>query len=689
MKKKVFLFLAMCWLIGSAPLSSAEPVLPKYVIAQEQISIQSETSQTSDHVVALAGDNDLLQVIGYSYDMEGNLWWRVLHTANGKDGYILAQGLNELTEEEAQLLQRELHANKNTLPDSQQDRKPSLSAYANPESPDYVLDEGASIEDCLHLNAQIARELELRTNASIEFSVPIGEWTVGKNLESGTYTLIPVKDGNFYKSSSIEIISPRWEGNYFSLLLEDGSIPFENLILLDGDTIRIDFDEMRFKKGPAVVCLSEALGTMYDLSSMPESELMALNEQIVKLLGHSDQISSFKLNGGMYVVGKDIPEGVYDVDICGSANGGNYTFELYPSLKDVGLFNGDPSVYGFADESNTIRNLELHAGEVVFLEDAAGIFTLGKKDVFFGPGESKPTETAASLPDIKLEEVQLTPEPTSTPTPISTATARPTPAPTPTITPSPTGTGSQEDDAEIWCMSSDGIFEAKVRSLDTKDYPNIELAFSFRLDGKQKSVYYYTVTHDLSAKLSSFVDQNPAYQNRKVPVSAQETFSSFRHLGGTQYILDIFYILGDKQTEKFSVHMDMALVFPEDFINYDANKAAMAIKASAQKLNLSEYSVKNCYATKSESYPSVSYYEFTLVGNYASSTYLAIFSGSEYAVIPYDNFVDTLTNPRILIPNSAVLYGSKYTEYVADYSKLETTSSFSSCYLSHINSYLK
>ena len=510
----------MSFIIGAV----AEPVLPKYVVPlNNRTNVRSETSRTGDNIILEVGIDDVLQVIGYSYDMEGNLWWRVLDYSSNKDGYILAQGLKELGDEEGQKRKEETDSNTDRMPanveqesdlsvpefvnaefpycavisempnvlicaksqsalntyigssicldkepegsyaytlevdelpdiqllystkkeeemviqwlssalvsqmmgsfdmsGSQDDQSQIIGNESTGETTDYkaeilmrlerILGKEASVTDALNLNVQIAEELDRRAYDTPKFSVPIGEWKVGKNLEPGTYMLMAVEDGNFYKNSSIEIISHRWKGNYFSPYLEDGSIPFENLVLLDGDTIHIKYDEVLFKKCATVVRLSEECGTMYDLSSMSESELLVLNEEIVKLLGNSDEVSRFSLNGGIYVVGKDIPEGMYDVEMCGSARGGNYTFEVYSSAKDMGVWNGVPAVYGFADESQTVRNITLHAGEVVYLDDAAAVFSKGTEDVFFGPGKN--TVQTVSLPvyNTQLQEVKTTPE---------------------------------------------------------------------------------------------------------------------------------------------------------------------------------------------------------------------------------------------------------------------------------------
>ncbi len=101
MNKITTLFLVLCLICANTSLVIAEPVLPQFVIPQNETEVRSETSQSNDNIVVIAESDDLLQVIGYSYDMEGNLWWRVIDYRSSKDGYIIATSLDEIDEIEA------------------------------------------------------------------------------------------------------------------------------------------------------------------------------------------------------------------------------------------------------------------------------------------------------------------------------------------------------------------------------------------------------------------------------------------------------------------------------------------------------------------------------------------------------------------------------------------------------------
>lgn len=242
-----------------------------------------------------------------------------------------------------------------------------------------------------------------------------------------------------------------------------------------------------------------------------------------------------------------------------------------------------------------------------------------------------------------------------------------------------------------WFTSSDGIFEASIQSIDTTQYPKVKVNFKYLLDGEKESLRVITV--DLSADISNYIAQNPAYQNRKVPVSTKEVFDVFEWQGGTVYYLFVTFVIGNKNPMEVQkgFNDDMANAYPDDFVNYDAHNAARAIKASAEKLNLSSYSVKNCKAAKSVKFDSVSYYKFTLVEGTWAKTYLAIFSGSNYAVILYNenNLMSLMTEVSVLINNSAVLgnpkYDTKCAGYIAEYIDIEDTSAY---HLSSIAKYL-
>ena len=102
MKKiSVMLVLAsvlMSFIIGA----TAEPVLPKYVVPlNNRTNIRSETSRTGDNIILEVDVDDVLQVIGYSYDMEGNLWWRVIDYQSNEDGYAIAILFGEINESQA------------------------------------------------------------------------------------------------------------------------------------------------------------------------------------------------------------------------------------------------------------------------------------------------------------------------------------------------------------------------------------------------------------------------------------------------------------------------------------------------------------------------------------------------------------------------------------------------------------
>lgn len=129
MNKIRILFLVLCLICANISFAIAEPVLPRYVIPQSRAEVRRETSQSNDNIIVIAETNDLLQVIGYSYDMEGNLWWRVIDYRTGKDGYIIAASLDEMDETQAEKKKEQIDSEASI---SQNTPKPTAKPTAKP-----------------------------------------------------------------------------------------------------------------------------------------------------------------------------------------------------------------------------------------------------------------------------------------------------------------------------------------------------------------------------------------------------------------------------------------------------------------------------------------------------------------------------------------------------------------------------
>lgn len=222
---------------------------------------------------------------------------------------------------------------------------------------------------------------------------------------------------------------------------------------------------------------------------------------------------------------------------------------------------------------------------------------------------------------------------------------------------------ADENAQDTWIKSDDGIIEVKLTSVDTSNYPKIKVSFDYRLDGTKLDTGDWSATFDLTEALNSYISKNPSYANRKVPVSAE--FVSFKLLSGTVYEIElIFTIDADKKVTR-RVNSDIAKVYPDDFVNYEAYALTSAIKETAAKLNLSDYSLynDNCFAVKSKKYDSVTYYWFKF-DKKKDTYYAVIMYNTSYAVclLPDSEgtlLMDILKNKLgnyIVIPNSTVLH---------------------------------
>ena len=257
---------------------------------------------------------------------------------------------------------------------------------------------------------------------------------------------------------------------------------------------------------------------------------------------------------------------------------------------------------------------------------------------------------------------------------------------------------ADENAQNTWIKSDDGIIEVKLTSVDTSNYPKIRVNCDYRLDGTKLDTDDWRVTFDLTEDLNSYISKNPSYANRKVPVSAE--FGSFKLISGTVYKIElIFTIDADKKVTRY-VNTDMATVFPDDFVNYEAHALASAIKETAAKLNLSDYSLYNdhCNAVKSKKYDSVTYYWFKF-DKKKDTYYTVIMYNTSYAVCLLPNSAETLLmdylknklGNYIVIPNSTVLYkcnGGSGTYYDA-MSEIYDLSGTKDAYILNMSHYLK
>ena len=247
---------------------------------------------------------------------------------------------------------------------------------------EYAFIDSLSVQELV--DAAAAVDEALREKLAIDsFDVPVGTWTVGKHLNSGLYSIIPQNERDNvhctialkeFNNDSIQIKGETESGYYHHLFVEDG------------DTIEVKYNGVTFLSGSPCPTFEGANthNCKISLSEYSAGELQSLFSAIVKKL-EGESIPAFTIDAGIWVVGKDIPAGTYDIDAHVDGKNGNYGFSVYAESKRFGHGKGVVSMYGYGQKHETkAANIELKDGYYVFADGCMATFTVSDTNVFFG-----------------------------------------------------------------------------------------------------------------------------------------------------------------------------------------------------------------------------------------------------------------------------------------------------------------
>lgn len=208
-----------------------------------------------------------------------------------------------------------------------------------------------------------------------------------------------------------------------------------------------------------------------------------------------------------------------------------------------------------------------------------------------------------------------------------------------------------------WFKSSDGVVEVKFVSLEESNYPEYRLKLKVRIVGETKEetlIGYY----DLSSWVTSFVKKNPSYSNRKVKVTSDGTFDSFKQESGTIYKIELNTAVGGENDYILMKTLDLSDTFPDDFVNYDIINIAACIKAHVGVLlNASSYSISDASVVESKKYEDIVYYFYTITaqnrmgGN--SSNQIVVFFNRKTG--KYESY-NLTTNKYVIKGDSGVVW---------------------------------
>lgn len=210
---------------------------------------------------------------------------------------------------------------------------------------------------------------------------------------------------------------------------------------------------------------------------------------------------------------------------------------------------------------------------------------------------------------------------------VEKAREKPTPTPTPMPTPTPEPIRVSEDG---WYMSSDGMVEVKIVSFEETSYPEYELKVQYRID--EETVSDISVArYALTSFVNEYVHSNPSYKNQKVPISTTGNIENFTQKRNTVYEYDFAIIIGEDEKEILSWRLDLAALFPDKYMNYDAINVAACIKSYLNARNISQYSIGSVKVVDSKKYEDITYYSYEVIpknvyGNNISDTMIAAYN---------------------------------------------------------------
>jgi hypothetical protein len=136
-----------------------------------------------------------------------------------------------------------------------------------------------------------------------------------------------------------------------------------------------------------------------------------------------------------------------------------------------------------------------------------------------------------------------------------------------------------------WIKSNSGDLEIKLVDMDLSSYPFCELSMQFRIDQAKESDIFST-TQDLTKCIDSALVFFPELSNRKLKIEILRHSTKLVLDTGTYYTLSLDYAIQRKVLATKYVQIDVASVFPDDFINYDVVRANAAFNECRNNFNL-------------------------------------------------------------------------------------------------------
>ena len=218
-------------------------------------------------------------------------------------------------------------------------------------------------------------------NTFDSFNVPIGTWTVGENLFSGIYSVRQVS--NDYNYPYIYPSLAEYGNTQLVLSAQDPSCPLEHIVLNDGDSFEVPFNEIKLAPGILTIQFenADAAGSVIDVSEYNEAELIQIYRTLIAALSNRKDLPKITIPGGIWTVGQDIPAGTYDISAYINSSSGNFDAEV---LKAGQYYQKTISLFGYGNERKDALQIVLNEGDVFVAGGCKADLTVSSNNVFFG-----------------------------------------------------------------------------------------------------------------------------------------------------------------------------------------------------------------------------------------------------------------------------------------------------------------
>jgi len=247
-----------------------------------------------------------------------------------------------------------------------------------------------SVEELINICCAIKKEVS-KWNDIEPFDVPVGKWTVGEHLNPGIYSITSIdpNDSSDWEEVDFQITFVNGSGQAHHMRSQSLSGSFHHIPLSIGDQIEIEDKSATFSEG---IQFPEYEGEddskiAIDFTDYDYEELVLTYSAIIEELANKE-IPEMTICAGVWIVGKDIPEGTYNISAY-IEDGANYDFYVISNIsKLLDYAYGDDVLYemeGYGKDAGTnASNCELSNGNVIVTRGCMAKLTVFDNNVFFG-----------------------------------------------------------------------------------------------------------------------------------------------------------------------------------------------------------------------------------------------------------------------------------------------------------------